>query len=198
MHHQVNVPTHPRGNVYLIPTVTIMPSQLIIRKKLGFAVFWLGLLAANLTATPCRGADKIVANSTITLDIKNEPLRRVLEKITKTTRWKIRVPDKWLDRPVTQALHKVALAEGLRSVLRNAGVENLLLLYDEEIKTIVILDTESASIQSADHPLSQAPVTAQPPVVSASDEPDSGLQRPVRTGRARVSRRARRQSSEDD
>ncbi len=185
-----------------------MPKQSITMIKIGFAVFCVGLLAASLTATPCWGADKVAANATITLDVKNEPLRSVLGKITKATRWKIKVPDKWMDKPVTQTLNKVTLEEGLRSVLNNAGVENLLLMYDEKIKVVTLFDTESSPRQSADRFPAQAPaqtpaqVNAQPPVVSATDEPDPILKRAAERAAghtpARVNRRARRQSSEDD
>jgi hypothetical protein len=177
--------------------MTIMPKQPIAIIIMGLAVFGVVLLSAHLTATPGWGADKAVAQATLTLDIKNEPLRSVLGKITKTTKWKIKVPDKWLDKPVTQTLNKVTLEEGLRTVLNNAGIENLLLLYDEERKVVTLFDTESAQKQSANRSSTQA----QPPVVSAPAEPDPRLQGPMRDAPprpARASRRTKRQSSDDD
>jgi hypothetical protein len=164
---------------------------------LVFAVIWTGLSAAALSATPGWGADQSVAQATITLDVTNEPLRSVLGKITKTTRWKIKVPDKWLDRPVTQTLNRVTLEEGLRSVLNNAGVENLLLMYDEDSKAVTLFDTEAAQKQSAD----RSSAKAQSPVVSAPNEPDPRLQRPAQeSGQkpTRASTRARRRSSDND
>ncbi|OGP82574.1 MAG: hypothetical protein A2V87_10560 [Deltaproteobacteria bacterium RBG_16_58_17] len=176
-----------------------MSKQSIAIIKIGFAVFFVGLFSANLIATPCWGSDNVSANPMITMDVKNEPLRSVLGKISKTTRWKIKVPDKWMDKPVTQTLNKVTLEEGLRFILKDAGVENLLLIYDENIKLITVFDTESAQRQSADRPSAQ--VNAQPPVVSATDEPDPTLKRPVRdagSGPSRVNRRAKRQASSEE
>jgi hypothetical protein len=144
-----------------------------------------------------RGAEQSAAPATITLEVINVPLDSVLKKITKKTRWKIKVPDKWLDRPVTQTLNKASLEEGLRSVLNNAGIGNLLIKYDEYFKVVTVFDTESAQ----NHPgiASPVPVNAQPPVVSMPAEPDSRLQRAVIEPKARrTSSGARRRSSGDD
>ena len=177
----------------------IMPKQPIAIIKIGFAVFCMCLLPANLTTTSCWGSDKVATNSAITLDLKNEPLRSVLGKITKATGWKIKAPDKWMDKPVTQALNKAKLEEGLMSVLKNAGFENLLLMYDENIKVVTIFDTENPQRQSADRPPAQA--NAQPTVVSATVESDPMLKRPVRDkglSPARGDRRARRQAESEE
>jgi hypothetical protein len=179
--------------------MTIMPKQPITFTMFVFVVFFAGLLSANLTTAYCWGSDKESAGPAITLDVQNEPLRSVLGKISKTTRWKIKAPDKWMDKPVTQTLNKVTLEEGLRSVLKNAGVENLLLLYDENIKVVTLFDTESPQRQPADRP--PAHVNAQPPVVSATDEPDPMLKRPVREtgpGPSRGNRRTRRQTAPEE
>jgi hypothetical protein len=179
--------------------MTIMPKQFIKVTMVVFAVFLFGLLSANLTTAYCWGSDKESADSAITLDVQNEPLRSVLGKISKTTQWQIKAPDKWMDKPVTQTLNKVTLEEGLRSVLKNAGVENLLLLYDENIKVVTLFDTESPQRQAADRLPAQ--VNARPPVVSATDEPDPMLKRPAREagpGPSRGNRRSRRQATSEE
>jgi hypothetical protein len=166
---------------------------------MAVAMFWLGLLAVNLADTPAWGTDKSAAQATITLDVKNEPLQSVLGKITRKTGWKIKVPDKWLDMPVTQTLNKATLEDGLKSVLNNAGVVNLLITYDEYFKVVTVFDTESSSTSAA--ATSPAQTRAQPSVVTAPPEPDPRLQSAaIDTGSrpAPRSRRARRQSSEDD
>jgi hypothetical protein len=180
--------------------MTIMLKQPITFIIFVFVVFFVGLLSTNLKATHCWGADKESAAPAITLDVQNEPLRSVLGKISKTTRWKINAPDIWMDKPVTQTLNKVTLEEGLRSVLKNAGVENLLLMYDENLKVVTLFDTESPQKQAAGRP--PAPVYAQPPVVSTSGRPDPILERAAERGAgpgsSRTSRRAKRQAGEDD
>jgi hypothetical protein len=179
---------------------TIMSKQPITFIMLVFAVWLVGIPSVHLTTDYCWGSDKESAGPAITLDVKNEPLRSVLGKISKTTRWKINAPDLWMDKPVTQTLHKVTLEEALRSVLRNAGVENLLLMYDENIKVVTLFDTESPQKQAAGRP--PAPVRAQPPVVSTSGRPDPILERAAERsagpGSSRASRRAKRQADREE
>jgi hypothetical protein len=179
--------------------MTIMPKQPITFIVFIFAVLFVELFSANLTPDCCWASDKVSTNSTITLDVKNEPLRSVLEKISKTTRWKIKAPEKWMDKPVSQTLNKVTLEEGLRSVLNNAGIEDLLLLYDENIRVVTLFDTESPQKQVAGRP--PAPVNAPPAVVSATNEPDPRLRRPVREagpGPSRGIRRSRRPAASEE
>ena len=176
-----------------------MPKQSITVIMVVFVVLLVGLPSVHLTTAYCWGSDQEFADPAITLDVQNEPLRSVLGKISKTTRWKIKAPDKWMDRPVTQTLNKVTLEEGLRSVLKSAGVENLLLMYDENIKVVTLFDTESPQRQAADRLPPQ--VNAQPPVVSATDEPDPRLTRPVREaepGPSRGDRSVKRQADREE
>ena len=108
----------------------IMHRHSIAIQKIIFTLFFIVLVSANLTATLCWGSCKVSANPTITLDVTNEPLKGVLGKISKTTGWKIKAPEKWMEKPVTQTLNKASMEEGLRSLLKNAGIENLLLMYN--------------------------------------------------------------------
>jgi len=146
--------------------------------RVFFVVFLAGFLSAALSANPCRGSDRASVDPTITLDVQNEPLRSVLGRIYKTTEWKIKAPDKWMDKPITQTLYNVSIEKGLRFILKDAGVENLLLIYDEEIKTVTVYDTEIRLGQTTNRPTAQD--DARPPVFSASDQPDDPmLKRPA-------------------
>jgi hypothetical protein len=178
---------------------TSMSKQPITLIMLVIAVLLAGFPSADLPTAYCWGSDKESAAPAITLDARNEPLRSVLGKISKTTRWKINAPDKWMDKPVSQTLNKATLEEGLRSVLKSAGVENLLLMYDENIKVVTLFDTESPQKQAAGRP--PAPVYAQPPVVSTSGRPDPILERAAERnagGGSARNRRSRRQAGDDD
>ncbi|MHB8910588.1 MAG: hypothetical protein ACYDAA_17080 [Syntrophales bacterium] len=155
-----------------------MPTQAIAMIMRVFsAILLVGLISAALTAAHCRGSER-AADPTITLDVQNEPLRTVLEKISRTTKWKIIVPDRWMDKPITQTLDKVPLEEGLRFILKDAGIENLLLTYDEERKTVALYDTELQPGRSANHPPAQG--EARPPLVSPPvNQSDPLLSRPA-------------------
>jgi hypothetical protein len=166
-----------------------MPKQSVaIIMKAIFVVFITGSLSVALPVTPCRGADGASADPTITLDVQNEPLRSVLGKISKSTRWKIIAPERWMDKPITQTLNNVSLEEGLRFILKDAGVESLLLTYDESRKTITVYDTEIQRGQSANRPAAQG--DARPSAYSASDQPDPMLQRPAKDAGSSPSRGA--------
>ena len=178
-----------------------MPKQsLTIIMRVLAAVFFAGLLSAALPAPPSHGADRASADPTITLDVQNEPLRNVLGRISKTTRWKITAPDKWMDKPVTQRLTKVSLDEGLRFILKDAGVDNLLLTYDEGRKTITVFDTDVQPRQSANRPPAQG--GARPPLLAPGGQPDPILERAAQDrgdGPSRKTRsRSRRQSRAND
>jgi len=180
--------------------MNIMPKQPITAAIVVFVVLLVGLLSANLKTDCCWGADKESVGPEITLDVRNEPLRSVLGKISKTTGWKIKAPDRWMDKPVTQTLNKVTLEEGLRSVFRNAGIEDLMVMYDENIKAVTLFDTENPQRQSADRLPAQ--VNAQPPVVSATGERDPILRRAAERAAgdapSQGSRRSRRLATSEE
>jgi hypothetical protein len=166
-----------------------LPSkQSAAKMRIIFVVFFAGSLSVALPATPCRGSDSASADPTITLDVQNEPLRSVLGEISKTTRWKIKAPDKWMNKPITQTLNQVSMDAGLRFILKDAGVENLLLTYDEDKKTITVYDTEIKQKQSASRPTIQG--YPQPPVFPVGDQPDPMLSRPTKNTAAGPSRGA--------
>lgn len=180
--------------------MTIMPKQPITFIVFVFAVLFVELFSANLTTDYCWGSDQESAAPVITLDVQNEPLRSVLGKISKTTGWKIKTPDKWMDKPVTQTLNKVTLEEGLRSVLTSAGIEDLLLMYDENVKVVTLFDTEGPQKQAAGRP--PAPIRVQPPLVSTSGRPDPILERAAERaagpGPSRGIRRSRRPAASEE
>ena len=189
------------------------------------AVFFIAFPMVHLAAAPCWGSDRSPAEPTITLNADNEPLQSVFAKISKTTSWKIQAPDKWMNRPITQTLTGVPLAEGMRSILKSAGIENILLLYDDNNRVITVFDTETALRQSTTVPPGQTsvqqPVAPPPPApppafppAQASAQPsaappppfsppadDSVLQRPTGdSGSSQTprSRRAKRRAPRDE
>lgn len=183
--------------------MTVMDQQPIRSIMLVIAACFVGLVYAAIETDFCWGSNSESATPAITLDVRNEPLRSVLGKISKTTRWKINAPEKWMEKPVSQALNKVTLEEGLQSVLRNAGVENILLMYDENIRAVTLFDTEVTQQQRQTlAERRQAQVSPQPPAVSpADDESAPVIKRSARVatpGNSPGSRRARRQASQED
>ncbi len=149
--------------------MTIMLKRSIALLRVCCAVFFIVFPTIHLAAAPCWGSDRSPADPTITLNADNEPLQSVFAKISKTTSWKIQAPDKWMNRPITQTLTGVPLAEGMRSILKSAGIENILLLYDDNNRVITVFDTETALKQSTAVPPGQTSV--QPPFVPPTPAP---------------------------
>lgn len=155
--------------------MTTMPPKPVAFITAVLVALLAGLLSANLSRVYGWGPDRESDPPLLTLDFRNEPLRDVLGKISRTTGWKIEAPDRWMEKPVTQTVNRVTLEEGLRSVLRSAGVENLMLMYDENVKVVTLFDTEGPQRQSAGTPPAQ--VNAQQRYYSTSGQPDPILER---------------------
>ena len=178
---------------------TIMPKPSVTAIMVIVIASLAGLLPADLTTACCWGSDQKSVTPVITLDVQNEPLQSVLKKISKTTRWEIKVPDNWLEKPVTQALNKATLEEGLRAVLKGAGIDDLLLLHDENTKVVTLFDTEGPQKQAAGRPPARA--NAQQPAVSTTPQQDPILERARRaaeSGSSRGVRRGRRNAQRDE
>jgi hypothetical protein len=151
--------------------------------RVSLTLILIAFPTVHLAASPCWGSDQPPADPTITLNADNEPLQSVFAKISKTTSWKIEAPNKWMNRPITQTLNGVPLAEGLRFILKSAGIENILLLYDDNNRVITVFDTENAVKQSAAVPSGQTgvrspflppipvPPAAAPPVQTSVQPP---------------------------
>jgi hypothetical protein len=144
-----------------------MSKEAIVALTMCALLFLAGAPAAHLSATQCWASDRESADPTFTLDVTNQPLRGVLGSISKKTGWKIKAPEKWMDKQVTQTLNEVTLEKGLRYILRDAGVENLLLTYDENIKVVTIFDTELRQERSAPGP--DPRITSRPSVPPPTD-----------------------------
>jgi hypothetical protein len=144
-----------------------MSKEAIVALIIFALQFLAGAPAAHLSATQCWASDRESVDPTFTLDVTNEPLRGVLGRIYKKTGWKIKAPEKWMDKQITQTLNEVTLEKGLRYILRDAGVENLLLTYDENIKVVTVFDTEIQQERSASVPDTR--MTARPSVLPPTD-----------------------------
>jgi hypothetical protein len=132
------------------------------------ALLLAGLLASPLppvSVAPCWGSDTPSDDPTFSLTVNGEPLRTVLGRISRATGWQITAPEKWLDKPVTQTLNEVVLEDGLRFVLKSAGIENILVTYDAGRKLATVFDTELQQGRTAQRPEPLAPAPPPVPVI---------------------------------
>ena len=104
-----------------------------------FAVFILlcgvGILATNLFSMPSWGSEIQSEPAVFSLDVKDEPLREVLGKITKATGYTIRVNKKWADLPITASMQNVTIEDAFKKILYNYA---LIIQNKEKIISIFI------------------------------------------------------------
>ncbi|MFC1867691.1 hypothetical protein ACFL0H_06110 [Thermodesulfobacteriota bacterium] len=139
------------------------------KRKAILIIFVAGMILINLPISFCWGADKGSADPVLTLDFENEPLMSVLNKISDATGWKIVIDRRWMHNPITRNLDGVPLGKGLRLVLKNTGIQNQIMIYDEGEKTITVLDAESIQYQPDNQFMSKA--DAKTLVFATKDEP---------------------------
>jgi hypothetical protein len=103
--------------------------------RILFLVCLAGVISAHLVVTPSWASEKYARSAVVSLDVKNEPLGVVLDKISSDTGHKILVNREWADLPVTARLHNVTVEEGLRRLLKNF---NYALVFQDNEKRISI------------------------------------------------------------
>jgi hypothetical protein len=95
------------------------------KHKRGSLLFILPLLSISVFIINPSFATVNSANEpVITITAKNEPLKLVLEKITKTTGYKIEVTEGWDSKPVTVDIKSMTLDDSLNKIIRALGSPN--------------------------------------------------------------------------
>jgi len=101
-----------------------------MRSKIKFIIpvvlsllFLMGIVIVSFDPIPCR-ASKGSEPPVFSLDVKNMPLKKIFKEILKTTGYQILFDKRWENERVTVKLDNVPLIQGLKQILRNAGIEN--------------------------------------------------------------------------
>jgi len=98
--------------------------------------FWI-ILSTYINSYYCWGAT-ISSNPPIfSLNIKNEPLKKVIEKISEATGYQIAIDEKWLGLLVTASLKDVSVHESMRGILKN--INRIIISNDKEKKLSIII-----------------------------------------------------------
>ncbi|UCF95460.1 MAG: hypothetical protein JSW39_15370, partial [Desulfobacterales bacterium] len=117
----------------------------------------------------------------ITLDVKDEPLGDVLDRITEITGYKFIVGDEWKDTPVTAIFQNLPVHKGLKKILENlnhviiysAGGIIKINIYDEKAaigKTSPDQTVVKPSGGQSSSRIGFEPATAPPSGSAAEDE----------------------------
>jgi hypothetical protein len=109
----------------------------LVSRMTFFIIIGFGLVAIGPGSVCCRAADKVPVTILITLEAKDKPLSQVLQKITQTTGYTFLLDETWKHLPVTVALKKTALHEGLRLILKDFSTA--IIVDDVQKKTITLI-----------------------------------------------------------
>jgi hypothetical protein len=95
------------------------------KHKRGSLIFILPLLSISVfIINPCFAAVNSEKEPVVTIAIKNEPLRVVLDKISTITGYKIEVTEGWDSKPITVDIQGMTLDESLKKIIRVLGSPN--------------------------------------------------------------------------
>ncbi len=124
-------------------------------------------------------ADRFPGDDPISLNVKNEPLGDVLDKITEATGYEFSISESWADLPVTASFKDLPLHKGLKRILANT---NNAIIYGAKGKIkIVIYDKASTAGRSPTSPMGSS-YPPQPHVGSRSyPEPPAPAERDEET-----------------
>ncbi len=117
-----------------------------------FGVYWLFALISflflfNFLSYPCYAAVTNYAEPVVSVASNNEPLRKVLDKISKSTGYKIEITEGWELKPITVDILDMSLDKSLRKIIRALGSpSNSIINYINEKRIkINIFDTPAVS-----------------------------------------------------
>lgn len=95
------------------------------------ALFQIGF--AHLIAHDCRASNNESISPIFSLTVENEPLKRVLEKVSTSTGYTITISKELADVPVTAGFKDVSLDEGLRRLLKGFNYTVVTLENEKQI-----------------------------------------------------------------
>jgi len=110
-----------------------------------FLLFLWGTISINLYPLPCWSANKELNPVVFSLNVKDEPLKEALKKISKSTGYRITVSENWASLPVTAQLKNLTVEEGLKRLLK--GLNHSLVIQDIEKKISIKIINVSSDIQ---------------------------------------------------
>lgn len=106
------------------------------------------------------GSSAAAGDELISLTAENEPLGNVFNKISVATGYEIVLDHNWRNYPVSVALEKVPLHQGLKRILKD--LNNVIVYVSRKKIKIIIYDKISHDAGPSEPPIQRAPVSQQP------------------------------------
>jgi hypothetical protein len=147
-------------------------------------LFISGILHGSLVfcglALPLGWAGEGQNDSVFSLDVSNERLNDVLDRISKASGYEITVNEGWRSKIISVRLENVTLEEGLKAIMEELGRPSYLLIYDKERKRIeiVLVPASSSKSESARKVEPSAPLGRQRQAVLPTQERAKPVARP--------------------
>lgn len=142
------------------------------------ALFSIGF--AHLIVHECRASGEESENSRFSLNVEEEALRAVLQKISTSTGYTITISEELADMPVTVRIKDVSLDKGLRRLLK--GFNYTLVTLEEEKKIIITVYDRGKNS-------GKTPITASSEVIRPAHSRERGVpQEPIEKKRMRQRR----------
>ncbi|PKN30064.1 MAG: hypothetical protein CVU64_05095 [Deltaproteobacteria bacterium HGW-Deltaproteobacteria-21] len=103
------------------------------------AVLLVMLLGLFVTVFPCEAKENHAGANLISMDIENEPLRRVLKRISESADHEVTVSENWADMELTIRLDSVNLEKALKQIIVALGKPSHVILTDSSKRKTEIL-----------------------------------------------------------
>jgi type II secretory pathway component GspD/PulD (secretin) len=135
-------------------TILIMPFQ----KTYNYV--FLAFLFLMSPVGSFAGSSANAGDELISLTAENEPLGNVFNKISVATGYEIVLDHDWRNYPVSVALEKVPLHQGLKRILKD--LNNVIVYVSRKKIKIIIYDKISHDAGPSAPPIQRTPVSQQP------------------------------------
>jgi hypothetical protein len=101
-------------------------------------LFLCGIILINILPLPYFGIETGHTEPIFSIKATNEPLDKVLTKISKSTGYKIEMKKDLADKLLTVSINKLTLGEGLREIFRIIEEPNYAIVIDDSMKKVEI------------------------------------------------------------
>lgn len=112
-----------------------------------WAVVVIGLPAASLCWSKNQGSDGAV----FPLEVKDKPIREVLNQLGQAAGYSIEISTSWKNIRITVPPNIVIFEEGIKVILKSAGIKNYALISDETQKKLAIYVVGSSALSGTEN-----------------------------------------------
>ena len=119
--------------------------ELFSQGRLYYFSCLFGIVLMSILLLPCPGLGIGSSEPVFSVTSNNEPLYKVLSKISGATGYQITITKSWENKPITADIQNSTLEEGIRKIIRSLGEPSNAIVRNDRVKKIEIriFDTSS-------------------------------------------------------